>query len=388
MSILFYVGLMLFCGLLFGRLVKLIGLPNVTGYLIAGLLIGPYVFNIVSFETVDSISIVSEMALGFIALSIGAEFNLSYFREVGKAPVLIAFFGALLTIVFVALGLILFGIEIPLAIILGTIASATAPAATIMVIRQYNANGPVTKTLISAVAVDDAIAIAAFGFALACLNPTISGGKDLLMSILSPFIELGLSLLLGVVLALLTLIPLKYFKKESNRMSVIIGIVFITSSLADYFGASSLLTCMMLGATLVNITEEAESIFKISDTLTPPIFLLFFVLSGAELDITIIPSIGVIGVIYLIMRIIGKVVGSSLGAVISKSPKTVKKYLGWGMLPQAGVAIGLTLVVDKVLPQYSAQIRAVVLCATLIFELIGPVISKIALAKAGEIETQ
>lgn len=386
MSILLYVGLMLLCGLLFGRLVKFVGLPNVTGYLIAGLILGPYVLGILSFEAVENIGIVSEMALAFIALSIGAEFSKDYFKEVGLTPVVIAFFGATLTIVFVASGLIILGLEPSLAIMLGTIASATAPAATVMVIKQYRANGPVTKTLLSVVAIDDAIALIAFGFALTYVNSMAADGKGLLLSLLAPFIELFLSAIIGLVLALIMLIPLHFFKKESNRMCAIVGILFITSSLADYLGASSLLACMFLGAVLININRESASIFKIADTFTPPIFMLFFVLSGAELDIFIIPSIGVIGVIYIIMRSIGKVFGSWFGAVLTKSEPMVKKYLGWTLLPQAGVAIGLSLVVDKALPQYSAQVRAVVLCSVLIFELIGPIASKIALTKAGEIK--
>ncbi|MGI6776599.1 MAG: cation:proton antiporter [Acetivibrionales bacterium] len=386
MSILFYVGLMLLCGLLFGRLAKLVGFPNVTGYLIAGLIIGPYILGIVSSEAVDGINIVSEMALGFIAFSIGSEFKLSYFKEVGIAPVVIAIFEGVFAIVFVAVALLIFGFEPSIALMLGAIASATAPAATIMVIRQYRANGPVTKTLLSVVALDDAVALIAFGFAVASIKSMAAGSDNLLTLILTPFIELGISVLLGAAFALLLLIPLHFFKKESNRMCAIVGIVLATSSLADYFGASSLLTCMMLGAILVNISKDAMSVFKISDMMTPPIFMLFFVVSGAKLDVTIIPSIGAIGVIYVITRVIGKFSGSWLGSVITKVPATVKKYLGWTLIPQAGVAIGLTLVADKVIPEYSGQIRAVILCATLIYELVGPVISKIALTKAGEIE--
>lgn len=386
MSILLYLGIMLLAGLLFGRLVKFISLPNVTGYLIAGLLMGPYVFNILSFETVEHISVVSEMALAFIAFSIGSEFSVSYLKEMGIIPIVIAFFGAILTAVFVALGLIIYGLDPALAVMLGTIASATAPAATVMVIKQYQANGPVTKTLLSVVAIDDAIALIAFGFALTFINSSNEAGGSVLLSLLSPFIELTLSAALGLVLALLLLIPLHFFKKESNRMCAIIGILFITSSLADYLGASALLACMFLGAVLVNIEKEANSIFKIADSITPPVFMLFFVLSGAELDVSIIPSIGVIGVIYILMRIFGKVFGAWFGAVLTKSVSTVKKYVGWTLLPQAGVAIGLSLVVDKALPQYSSQVRAVVLCGVLVFELIGPIASKIALTKAGEIE--
>jgi len=383
MSILFYVGLMLLCGLLGGRLAKLAGLPNVTGYLVAGLVIGPYVLGIVHTETTGDISVISEMALGFIALSIGAEFELSYFREVGKAPVIIAILEGLFATVFVFAALLVLGFDPSISIILGAIASATAPAATIMVIRQYRAHGPVTKTLLSVVALDDAVALIAFGFAVAVTKSLNGNSENILMTILDPFITLVLSLVIGAVSAVLLLIPLRFFKKESNRLCAVVGFVFITLAVADYAGASSLLACM--GAVFVNISSEASLVLKIADNVTPPIFMLFFVLSGARLDITLIPSIGIIGTVYIIMRVLGKFFGAWLGAVLCRTHEAVKKNLGWTLVPQAGVAIGLTLVADQVVPEYAGRIRAVILCATLIYELTGPVISKLALKRAGEI---
>lgn len=387
MSDLFYIGIMLLSGLLFGRVAKKLTLPNVTGYLVAGLLIGPCVLKLIPAETVDSISLVSEMALGFIALSIGAEFKLSYFREVGWTPVVIAILEGLLAVVAVVCGLLAVGQPLPFALVLGSIAAATAPAATIMVIRQYNAKGPVTKTLLSVVALDDAVALIAFGFAVAIAKSLTSAeGASVLSSIAEPFIEVGLSIVFGAAAALVMLVPLKFFKKQSNRLCATVGMVFLTSAVADRFGASSLLTCMIFGALLANISKDADDVFRISDIVTPPVFMLFFVVSGAELDITLIPKIGLLGVIYVIFRVIGKFVGAWLGAVIMRAPKAVKKYLGWTLVPQAGVAIGLTLVADTVVPEYAGQIRAIVLCGTLIYELAGPVISKMALTAAGEIK--
>lgn len=387
MSMLFYIGLMLLCGLLFGRIAKKLTLPNVTGYLVAGLVIGPFLLNIVPQNAVDSLSVVSEMALGFIALSIGAEFKLSYFREVGLTPVVIAILEGLLAVAAVVGGLLAVGQPLPFAIVLGSIAAATAPAATIMVIRQYNAKGPVTKTLLSVVALDDAVALIAFGFAVAISKALTSAqGSGILASVAEPFIELGLSILFGTLAALIMLIPLKFFKKQSNRLCATVGMVFIAAAASDYFGASSLLTCMIFGAVLANISKDADDVFRIADTVTPPVFMLFFVVSGAALDITLIPKIGLLGIIYVVFRVIGKFVGAWLGAVIMRAPKTVRKYLGWTLVPQAGVAIGLTLVADTVVPQYAGQIRAIVLCGTLIYELIGPVISKLALTAAGEIK--
>lgn len=384
-SILFPIGLMLLSGLLFGRIAKKLTLPNVTGYLIAGLVLGPYVLGVVSAETASSLALVSEIALGFIALSIGAEFKLSYFREVGAAPVVIAALEGLMASVCVTCALLAIGQPFTLALVLGAIASATAPAATIMVIRQYNAHGPVTKTLLSVVALDDAVALIAFGFAVAIAR-SVTGGGELLRSIAEPFIELGLSIVVGTAAAFVMLIPLHFFKKQSNRLCATTALVFITSALASKLGASSLLSCMIFGALLANLSKDADDVFRIGDMVTPPIFMLFFVISGAQLNVTLIPSIGLIGVMYVILRVVGKVAGATLGAVITHSDSKVRKYLGWTLVPQAGVAIGLTLVADTVIPEYSGQIRAVVLCGTLIYELTGPVISKIALTKAGEIE--
>jgi len=386
MSVLFYLGVMLLAGLLFGRLAKKLTLPNVTGYLVAGLVIGPYVLKIVSADMASSISMVSEMALGFIALSIGAEFKLSYFKEVGMTPVVIAVLEGLMAVGFVIGGVLIAGEPLSFALVLGAIASATAPAATIMVIRQYNAHGPVTKTLLSVVALDDAVALIAFGFAVA-ISKSITGGSDsIVMSLLEPFIELGLSIVCGAAAAAVMLIPLKFFKKQSNRLCAIVGVVFLTSATATYIGASSLLSCMIFGAVLANISKDADDVFRITDIVTPPVFMLFFVVSGAQLDVTLIPKIGLLGIIYVTFRVAGKFIGAWLGAVIMKAPKAVKKYLGWTLVPQAGVAIGLTLVADQVVPEYAGQIRAIVLCGTLIYELIGPVISKMALKAAGEIE--
>ncbi len=388
MSILFYIGIMLVCGLFFGRLVKLMGLPNVTGYLIAGLLLGPYITGIISEQNVENISIVSDMALAFIAMSIGSEFRLSYFKRVGAAPVVIAILEGMFGVIFVLLGFLAAGCELPFALVISAIAAATAPASTIMVIRQYNAKGPVSETLLSVAALDDAVALIAFGFSVTIAKMINSGGgQNVLLSILQPVWEVLLSLIIGAALAFIMLVPMRFFKKRSNRLCISIAFIFIANSLADYFGASALLTCMMFGAVLANITEQSDMIFSVTDSITPPIYMLFFVISGAQLNVGVITSIGVLGVIYLIMRVIGKLSGAWLGAVICKSPKSVKKYLGFTLIPQEGVAIGLSLVAVSVVPDYADKIRAIILCATMIYELTGPVISKITLEKAGEIET-
>ncbi|HHW21520.1 MAG TPA: cation:proton antiporter [Clostridiaceae bacterium] len=383
---LFYLALILFSGLIFGRAVKLIKLPNVTGYLIAGLLIGPYILNLIPRDIVTEFELISEMALAFIAFSIGSEFKMSYLKKVGIAPVVIAAFEGLSATFLVTVVLVLFGFGIEISLLLGAIASATAPAATIMVVKQYKARGPLTETLLSVVALDDAVALIAFGFSMAVVNTLLHPGQNsVVMSVALPFIEIIGSVLLGFVLGFLFKVPLRFFRKDSNRTIITVGFVFLGSALATMLGLSPLLLCMCMGAMLANVSDSALSIFKLVDNITPPIFLMFFVVSGAELNITVLPEIGLIGVIYVVVRVIGKVSGASFGAALMKAPETVRKHLGLTLIPQAGVAIGLSLIAAQTLPEYGSTIRAVILCATLIYELVGPGITKIGLEKAGEI---
>lgn len=397
LSILFYLALLLLSGLLFGRLAKLIKLPNVTGYLVAGLVLGPCVLGVLSKQTVTDFGVISEIALAFIAFTIGLSFKRSYFKRVGLMPVVIAIFEALLAVFFVQGALILYSIlvpsaqvSIPFSIVLGAIAAATAPAATIMVIKQYGAKGPLTEVLMSVVAIDDAVALVAFGFAVTIAkvleHPGEGGGASVILSVLRPFGEVLLALAIGVFVGLLMLIPMRFFRKNGNRLIILVGFIFLASSLATMFGVSELLACMMAGTTFCNISPESDFMADLADSVTSPIFLMFFVTSGAGLDVTILPKIGVIGLIYVIFRVIGKISGAYIGARIMKAPSNVCKYLGATLVPQAGVAIGLTIAAQNVVPEYAAQIRAVILCGTLIYEIVGPVLTKISLSKAGEIK--
>lgn len=384
--ILFYLALILLSGLIFGRIVKLLGFPNVTGYLIAGLIFGPYCLKILPLNLVTELELVSEMALAFIAFSIGSEFKWSYLKKVGTTAISIAVFAAMAASILVTVSLAVIGVDIKIALLLGVIASATAPAATIMVIKQYHAKGPVTETLLSVVALDDAVALILFGAAMAIVNSIQHPGEiPLTLSIAMPFIEIIGSFVLGFVLGWLFTIPLKYFKKNSNRLIITVGFVFLSSALASKLGLSPLLLCMSMGAALVNISGSARSIFELTDGVTAPIYLMFFVVSGAELNVSVLIEAGLIGIVYIISRIIGKVFGSSLGAILTKAPETVKKYLGFTLIPQAGVAIGLSHIASQAIPECGPTIRAVVLGATLVYELTGPILTKNSLKKAGEI---
>jgi len=386
MSILFYVALMLFGGLLFGRLAKLVKLPNVTGYLVAGLILGPCVLRIIPAEAVEQMSVLPDAALGFIAFSVGSEFKMSYIKRVGMTPIVIACLEALGATVCVTGALLLAGQELPLSIMLGAIAAATAPAATIMVLRQYNAKGPVTETLLTVVALDDAAALMLFGIASAMAQQMTSvGGGSLLASVLKPLYQIVGSLLLGALLGAVFTLPLRFFKKPGNRLSITIGMIFLAIALSQLLDLSDLLVCMAMGAVLVNISSQAGNVMTVSDSFTPPLLMLFFVLSGAQLDLGVLPRIGVVGVVYVLTRVVGKLIGAFAGAKVMHAPVAVSKYLGFALIPQAGVAIGLSLLAADMMPDYGAVIRAVVLCGTLIYEMVGPVITKVSLMKAGEI---
>ncbi len=384
-----YLAILLIGGLLCGRLVKLIKLPNVTGYLLAGLVLGPHVLKVIPADTVAAFDLISEMALAFIAFTIGLSFKRSYFKQVGKTPIVIAILEALCAVFFVQGALVLAGCAAPFAIVLGSIAAATAPAATIMVIKQYRAKGPVTDTLLAVVAIDDAVALVAFGLSVAVagmLNPTAESAQaSLVWQIAKPLVEILIALALGSAVGFLMTIPMRFFKKRGNRLIILCGAVFATSGIATLLGASELLACMMCGAILCNISPESDMMAELADDITPPIFLLFFATSGAGLDIGILPSIGVIGVVYVLVRVAGKMFGAWLGGKVCGAPSEVRKWLGPTLIPQAGVAIGLTIVAQSVVPQYAPEIRAVVLCGTLIYELVGPAVTKFCLSRAGEI---
>lgn len=386
-----YLAMALFLALLSGKIIRLLKLPNVTGYLIMGLIAGPYCLKLFPANVIENFSIISDVALAFIAFSIGAEFRLSYLRKIGKAPIIIAFceaFGGVLVVLAV---LLLTGHDFSFSLVLSAIAAATAPAATLMVVKQYKAKGPVTSTLLPVVAIDDAAALIAFGIAVAIVNAlSPDSSTSLLETILSPVWEIFGSLIFGGLLGLLFTQLTKWFTGRGNRLAITYALIFLSVGVSDITGFSSLLVCMAMSAVYINTSRKKISnvVFEQTDRMTPPIFMLFFFLSGADLDIGLLPSVGVIGLIYIVCRVIGKVSGAALGSKISHAEPVVQKYLGFTLLPQAGVAIGLATTSLTVVPQYGAQIRTIILCGTVIYELFGPLVTKLALTKAGEIEAE
>lgn len=399
----------LFAGLLMTRITNIFRLPDVTAYLIVGVLIGPSVLGklgiqgigFASFEEVESLSIISDVALGFIAFAIGNEFKLSDLRHIGKQAFVIGVFQAVVATVCVDIALMIMHIimpdvvTVPMAITLGAIAAATAPAATLMVIKQYKAKGPVTDILLPVVALDDAVGLVIFAASFGAASAIISGSANVLNLIVEPVLEITMSLLLGSAVAIiLTYLESKFFS-NTNRLILIIGAIVLTVAIAKVsfkfgrFGGSfsPLLVCMMLGTVFCNMCPLSDELMDISSKWSQPILVLFFVLSGAELDLSVFrnPIVVLVGIVYILTRSFGKYIGARISANMVGSIDAVKKYLGITLLPQAGVALGMSAIVARALGTNGLLIRNITLFGVLIYELVGPNLTKIALTKAGEI---
>ena len=435
-EILLGISIALIAGLISNRLIKLVNLPNVTGYLIVGILLGPYFFSlfnsnltgVLSEHMVESFGIIVDVALGFIAFSIGSEFKLASIKKLGKGIITITLIQSFAALLFVDIALSVYCLctgslaeNLPLILTLGAVATATAPAATLMVIKQYKAKGPVTETLLPVVAFDDAVGLILFSISFSIAQVFAKqqagiGGADinLVNIIVMPLLEIVLSLVIGALIGLTLTFAMKFFKSRANRLICMIAATFLAVALCELCGTwfgfelSSLLTCMMVGGVFCNTRKDAIQIFDGVDRWTPAIFMMFFVLSGAELNFKLItlPVLGICAV-YLIARSLGKYFGARFGCKLSHTDENVKKFLGLTLLPQAGVAIGMARSSANVfnglaetallenplftgttyLQNIAGTITAVVLCATLVYELVGPFITKVALTKANEIPT-
>ncbi len=409
MSTLLSVSIALLGGLLMTRAFKPLKLPSVTAYLIAGVLIGPYCmgklgvsglgFN--SHDAVEALKLVSEVALGFIAFAIGNEFRVEDLKKTGRQACIIGVFQALVATLFVDLAL--WGlhllmpdkISVAQAITLGAIATATAPAATLMVVRQYKAKGPLTDLLLPIVALDDAVGLIVFAVSFGIARSLGQGAVDVISVIVNPIIEIVLSLGLGAVLGYLLTQLEKLFNSNTNRLNMSIAFVFLTVSLSMmdfhighiHISFSSLLVCMMLGTVFCNICPLSHDIMERTDKWTSPLFALFFVISGAELELGVFKdgAVVLVGVVYILFRSLGKYTGTFISAKISKCSPSICKYLGITLLPQAGVALGMcTLAME--LGSDGVLIRNITLFAVLIYELFGPLFTRMALTAAGDIK--
>ncbi len=404
------IAIMLLLGLLSTRLMKLVGLPNVTGYLIVGLIIGPYALKIITEDVYNQIEILSSIALGFIGFSIGVEFKLSHVKEIGAKAVTITFFQALSATLFVDVVLVatafFTGMQTYEAIVLGAIATATAPAATLMVVRQYHAKGIVTDTLLPVVALDDAIGLVVFAVSNSIALSLASGSAVTFWNLaVVPVVEILMSLVVGALVGLLLAVVPRFFKSRDNRLIATVFAVFACLGLCTLFEyleqnynfpftLSDLLVCMMAGAVFVNVRKEAAQMMENTDHWTPPILMLFFILSGAELNVATFfgnPKLLICILLYLVARCLGKYLGARLGATITKADPMVRKYLGITLFPQAGVAIGMATMCKQEftkvgLESVGSGIVTITMCAVMVYELLGPVLTKWALGRAHEID--
>lgn len=409
MSILLSVSIAVMAGLLMTRIFKPLRLPSVTSYLIAGVLIGPYILGrlhiqglgFVSSDAVSQMGLISEVALGFIAFSIGNEFRLEELRETGHQAVVIGIFQAVVATAFVDIALVAVHFIMPdklsvsQAITLGAIATATAPAATLMVVRQYKASGPLTSLLLPIVALDDAVGLIVFAVSFGIAKTLESGNVDLISIFLNPVLEIVLSLVLGAVMGILLTQLEKLFNSNTNRLNMTIAMVFLTASLAMIefeagpvkIGFSSLLVCMMAGTMFCNLCPLSADLMAATDKWTSPLFALFFVISGAELELGVFADLAivVIGIIYILFRSAGKYVGAFISAKATGCSPEICKYLGITLLPQAGVALGMCTTAMQ-LGEAGRLIRNITLFAVLIYELLGPLMTREALTAAGDIK--
>ena len=414
MDILLSIAIALFVGLLFTRVIKPLGLPAVTGYLVAGVLIGPYGLGMLgsllgvdglgfpSMPYIEHFGVISDVALGFIAFSIGNEFRLSQLKKIGKQATIIGIVQALVAAVFVDIALcvlsLILGEEVlpmSVAITLGAVATATAPAATLMVVRQYKAKGKLTDILLPIVALDDAVGLIVFAVSFGIAKGMVSGHVDIYSIVINPLIEIIASLVLGAVMGFLFSETEKHFHSRSKRLSVSVTFVILTVAITMIhipvgpitISTSSLLSCMMLGTIFCNVCESSEELMDRVDRWTTPLFVLFFVISGAELELSVFTQLAIvgIGVVFIVFRSLGKMIGSGLSAKACGCDENIVKYLGITLLPQAGVALGMSVTAMQLGEKEGSLVRNIVLFAVLIYELVGPLLTKMALTKAGEI---
>ncbi|MGN0850450.1 MAG: cation:proton antiporter [Candidatus Ornithospirochaeta sp.] len=409
-TILVSIAFALVAGLLMSRAAKPLNLPAVTAYLVAGLIIGPFCigrldiaglgFN--SLEQVGAMDIISQTALGFIAFAIGNEFRLKDLKTMGRAAITVGILQAVITTVLVDCALIALHFMLPSvislssAITLGAIAAATAPAATLMVVRQYKAEGPLTKLLLMVVAIDDAVGLVLFSVSFGIASALETGTISAVSVILEPVIEIGASAVLGALAGYALHFLERYFHSRSKRLSLAVAFVLLTVGFSQkkfniggvHVGFSLLLVCMVTGTIFCNICETSEELMARIERWTAPLNMLFFILSGAELNLTVLanPMVILIGVVYIIFRSVGKIGGAYASCRMEKTTPVIQKYLGITLLPQAGVALGMALTAANL--SDGQMVRSVVLFSVLVYELVGPTLTKWSLFKAGEIKPE
>lgn len=390
MNLILKVTIALAVGFIGGKFIEILKLPNVSGYLLIGVLLGSSFFNIISPEDIEVLEVISELALAFIAFNIGSEFVIKEIKKFGRKIFWITLgevIGAILLVFSVMY--FVFRQDFPFSIVIASMSAATAPAATLLVIRQYQAKGPLTKTILPVVALDDILGIIAFGIALALAKVSISGES---LSVISLILSIGGeifgSILLGFVLGLILTISVKKLQSHDDYQIASLIAIGLGMGISTGLGLSPLLTNIVIGTTLVNLVPRTDRVFGSVNNFVPAFYVLFFTLAGASLELGILRQIGLIGTAYVLARGFGKYMGSYIGSTYVKAEDVVKKYLGFALLPQGGISIGLLILVRQQMPEYAAAITTIIMFSILIYETSGPIFSKYALKKSGEIKEQ
>ena len=386
LNILLKLSIIILVGIIGGRLANLFKMPKVSGYIIAGLIIGPSFMNLIMNGDIGNLSIINGIALSAIAFGIGSEFLLKDIKKIGKKIFIITLgevIGAFL-VVFITM-YFLFNMSIEFSMIIASMSAATAPAGIVMVIRELKAKGPLTNTILPVVAIDDALGIMLFGICLSIAKVLNTGeGYSLIQIIKEPIIEIIGSLILGALVGFIMTYVINKAKNKEESLSISIGFILFGAGISSYLSLSSLLTCMMIGGTLVNLKPNSSRVFNGINEFTPPINILFFTLAGISLDIDALKGVGLLGLAYILARGLGKIIGARIGSTITGVEDTIVKYLGMSLLTQGGISIGLSMIVKKELPDLSNGIVTLILFSVLIYEILGPILAKIGLTKAGE----
>ena len=386
--ILLSLSLILLSGFLLTRITKLAKLPNVTGYIIAGIIIGPYVLNLVPIEIIENMGFISDIALAFIAFSVGRFFKKEVFKETGFGVLVITLMESLLAGVLITISMrYIFHLDWDFSLLLGSIATATAPVSTMATIRQYHARGDFVNILLQVVAFDDAVCLIVFSITTAIINSNVTS-KVTAYEIALPVIYNIVALILGFVSGFILSKLMTPKRTEDNRLILTIALLFGIAGLCAAMDISPLLSCMLFGTAYINMTRDKE-LYKQLENFTPPILSIFFVVSGMNLDLTSFNTLGIVGIAYFIIRILGKYLGAYLGCWMVKVPKNIRNYLGLSLVPQAGVAIGLAFLGKRILPRDAGNmLLTIILSSSVLYELIGPASTKLALFYSGAIKKQ
>ncbi len=382
MEVLVSIAAILFFGIICGKLIKLFKLPEVTGYLLTGLLIGPYVLNLVSLDDIYILEPFTTIALTFISFLVGAELKWKYVKRLGSKPFVIGITTSICALILVTVGCILIGYDFKISLLLGAIATSAAPASVLMIVKEYKANGDFTKTMLSVIAISDIVSVILFGISLAL----VKDNSSILLSLIEPLKEIILSLLIGGVLGYTIGYLSRFLNKHGDIITLIIVAIFADILVCHLIGISQLLSAMIMGITFINSFNNhiTDKVLDVIDDISTPILMIFFVLSGASFDFITLPSIWLIGLTYIILRIGGKVIGNFIGSKIMKETKNITKYLGFTLLFQTGIAIGLATLASTVIGNGELLI-AVVVASSFIFDVICPLLTKYVLKKSKEI---